>query len=171
MSKEKKMAEIKFKGNSVHTIGSLPRVGDKAPDFKLTASDLSDKSLKDFAGKKKILNIVHSLDTGTCAQSARTFNKLISKKTDTVVLTVSKDLPFAQSRFCSAEGIDNVITLSQMRDMDFGKNYGVQMIDGPIAGLLARSIVVVDENDQVIYTQQVPEVSQEPDYDEVMAAI
>ena len=165
------MAEIKFKGNSVHTIGSLPRVGDKAPDFKLTASDLSDKSLKDYAGKKKILNIVHSLDTGTCAQSARTFNELISKKTDTVVLTVSKDLPFAQSRFCSAEGIENVVTLSQMRDMDFGKNYGVQMIDGPIAGLLARSIVVVDENDQVIYTQQVPEVSQEPDYDEVMAAI
>lgn len=158
------MASITLKGSPINTIGELPAVGQKAPDFVLTKSDLSDVSLADFAGKKKILNIVPSLDTGVCAESARRFNREIAKKSDTVVLTISCDLPFAQERFCSAEGIDNVITLSQMRNRNFGKDYGVEIIDGPLAGILARAVIVLDQNDTVVYTELVPEIAQEPNY-------
>jgi thiol peroxidase len=159
-----------FKGNKVRTSGRLPKVGSRAPDFRLTRADLSDVSLKDFAGKKKILSIVHSLDTGTCAASARAFEARTGALPDTVVLTVSNDLPFAQKRFCEAENIKSVITLSQMRDRKFGRDYGVEYMNGPLAGLLARAVVVIDEQDKVIYTQQVPETSQEPDYEAVLKA-
>ena len=165
------MAEITFKGNKVHTAGRLPKVGSRAPDFRLTRADLTDVSLKDFAGKKKILNIVHSLDTGTCAASARAFEARAGALADTVVLTISDDLPFAQKRFCEAENIRNVITLSQMRDRKFGRNYGVEYEDGLLAGLLARAVVVIDEKDRVLYTQQVQETSQEPDYEAALKAV
>jgi len=165
------MAEVTLKGNKVKTVGSLPKVGTKAPDFLLTRGDLSDVSLEDFAGKKKILSIVHSLDTGTCAASARRFAAEAAKLPDTVVLTISNDLPFAQSRFCQAEGISNVVTLSQMRNRRFGKDYGVEFVDGPIAGLTARSVVVLDGNDIVLYTEQVQEATGEPDYEAALAAV
>ncbi len=165
------MAQIAFKGNPVNTSGTLPKTNSTAPDFVLTTGDLSDVSLKDFAGKRKILNIVPSLDTGVCAASAVRFNKEIDKVDNAVVLTVSEDLPFAQSRFCESNGVDKVVTLSQLRNKDFGKTYGVEMVDGPLAGLLSRAVVVIDENDNVIYTQQVPEITQEPDYDEVLKAL
>ena len=165
------MAEVTFKGNKVKTVGALPKVGRKAPDFRLTRGDLQDVSLKDFAGKKKILNIVHSLDTGPCAVSARRFEADAATLKDTVVLTISNDLPFAQSRFCQAENIGKVITLSQMRDRRFGKDYGVEMVDGPIAGLTARSVVVLDQNDTVLYTEQVAEISREPNYEAALKAV
>lgn len=165
------MAEVTFKGNKVKTVGALPKVGSKAPDFRLTRGDLQDVSLKDFAGKKKILNIVHSLDTGPCAVSARRFEADAAVLKNTVVLTISNDLPFAQSRFCQAENIGNVITLSQMRDRRFGKDYGVEMVDGPIAGLTARSVVVLDQNDTVLYTEQVAEISREPNYEAALKAV
>jgi thioredoxin-dependent peroxiredoxin len=165
------MAQITFKGNTVHTSGALPAKGTHAPDFALTTQDLEDKRLKDFSGKKKILNIVPSLDTGVCAASAKTFEARADSLENTVVLTVSLDLPFAQQRFCQAEGIDNVLTLSAFRDPDFGKNYGVTMKDGPLRGLLSRAVVVLDEKDEVIYTEQVPEIAQEPDYDAAVAAL
>ncbi len=165
------MAQINFKGNTVHTSGDLPAKGTRAPDFALTTQDLDDKRLKDFSGKKKILNIVPSLDTGVCAASAKTFEARADSLENTVVLTVSLDLPFAQQRFCQAEGIENVLTLSAFRDPDFGKNYGVTMKDGPLRGLLSRAVVVLDESDTVIYTEQVPEIAQEPDYDAAVAAL
>ncbi len=165
------MAKITLKGNPIHTVGELPQKGSKAPDFLLTTGELADVALKDYAGKKKILNIVPSLDTGTCAASAKRFNEAAAKLQDTVILTISNDLPFAQARFCSAEGIDNVITLSQLRNRDFGKAYGVEIVDGPIAGLLSRAVVVLDADDRVVYTQQVPEVGEEPDYDKAIAAV
>lgn len=165
------MATIKFHGDTVHTIGELPKKGDKAPDFKLTKADLSDVSLKDFAGKRKILNIVPSLDTGVCAASARHFNECASKLGDAVVLTISADLPFAQKRFCEAEGIKNVTTLSELRTRSFGEAYGVRMTDGPLAGLLSRAVVVLDADDKVLYTEQVPEIVQEPNYDAVLSAV
>lgn len=165
------MAQVTLKGNPVKTVGNLPETGSKAPDFVLTNGDLSDVSLKDFAGKRKILNIVPSLDTGTCAASAKRFNQEIAKIDNAVVLTVSEDLPFAQSRFCEANGIDKVVTLSQMRSKEFGRDYGVEFADGPLAGILSRAVVVIDENDNVIYTQQVPEITEEPDYDEVLKAL
>lgn len=165
------MASITVKGNPTHTVGELPAKGARAPDFLLTRGDLSDVRLADFAGKKKILNIVTSLDTRTCATSAKRFNEAARQMPDTVILTISNDLPYAQSRFCSAEGIDNVITLSQLRNRDFGRNYGVEVVDGPIAGLLARSLVVLDADNTVVYTQQVSENSEEPDYDKALAAV
>jgi thiol peroxidase len=165
------MAEVTFKGNKIKTVGSLPRVGTKTPDFMLTRGDLSDVSLEDFAGKKKILNIVHSLDTGVCAASAKRFEAEASKLSDAVVLTISNDLPFAQSRFCQAEGIENLIALSQMRDRRFGKEYGVEMLDGPLAGLTARSVVVLDQNNVVRYTEQVAEVTDEPNYEAALKAV
>ncbi len=158
------MATITFKGNPVQTIGSLPAKGTKAPDFRLTAGDLSDVSLATYAGKVKILNIVPSLDTGVCAASARAFNKAASSLGDLVILTISRDLPFAQKRFCEAEGIDKVVTLSELRDREFGKAYGVEMISGPLAGLLSRAVVVLDRDNRVVYTEQVPEIAQEPNY-------
>jgi thiol peroxidase len=165
------MAKITVGGKPATTSGTLPAVGSKAPDFLLTKGDLSDVKLKDFQGKKKILNIVTSLDTGTCAASAKRFEAEVAKLNNTMVLTVSCDLPFAQSRFCQSEGISKVLTLSQLRDRNFGRDYGVEFMDGPLAGLLARSIVVLDENDTVLYTQQVPENGEEPDYEPALKAV
>lgn len=165
------MATITVKGTPFHTIGELPPKGSKAPDFRLTKKDMSDVSLRDYAGKKKILNIVTSLDTSTCATSAKKFEQEVANLDNVVVLTISRDLPFASSRFCQDEGIENVITLSQLRDDSFGKDYGVTFVDGPVEGLLSRSIVVLDEGDSVLYTQQVPENSHEPDYDAALKAV
>ena len=165
------MAQITFKGNSIETVGTLPEKGAQAPDFTLTNGSLEDVSLADYAGKKKVLNIVPSLDTGVCAASARRFDKEIAKETDTVVLTISDDLPFAASRFCKAEGVENVITLSELRDREFGKNYGCRITTGPLAGLLSRAVVVLDAKNTVVYTEQVPEIAQEPDYDAALDAV
>jgi len=164
------MATITLGGNQIHTVGTLPAVGSRAPDFKLTGKDLADLSLKDFAGKKKILNIVPSLDTGVCAASARKFNQEAGNLKDTVVVIISADLPFAQSRFCESEGLKNVVHLSTMRS-SFGKDYGVQIIDGPIAGLMSRAVVVLDTNNKVVYTEQVPEIKTEPNYDAALNAV
>lgn len=164
------MATITLGGNQIHTVGTLPAVGSRAPDFKLTGKDLADLSLKDFAGKKKILNIVPSLDTGVCAASARKFNQEAGNLKDTVVVIISADLPFAQSRFCESEGLKNVVHLSTMRS-SFGKDYGVQIIDGPISGLMSRAVVVLDTNNKVVYTEQVPEIKTEPNYDAALNAV
>jgi thiol peroxidase len=164
------MATITLKGNPIHSSGLLPPLGAKAPDFKLTKSDLSDVSLADFEGKIRILNIVPSLDTSVCALSAKRFNEEVKKLGNVVVLTVSRDLPFAQGRFCKAEGVDAVVTLSELRDRSFGKAYGVELVDGPLAGLLARAVLVLDSGDRVVYTEQVPEIGQEPDYLAALAA-
>jgi thioredoxin-dependent peroxiredoxin len=165
------MADVLFKGTPAHTSGELPKVGSKAPDFKLTTGDLSEVSLANFKGKKKLLSIVHSLDTGVCAASTKRFNDFAKNRADVVVLVVSCDLPFAQGRFCTAEGIKNVVTLSMMRDRHFAKDYGVLMTDSPLAGLCARSTLVLDENDKVLYTQLGPELTVEPDYDRALAAL
>ena len=165
------MARITRKGNPTNTSGNLPAKGTKAPEFTLVKSDLTNLSLSELKGKKLILNIFPSLDTSTCATAMRKFNQLAARKTGTVVLGISKDLPFAHGRFCSTEGIANVITLSGFRDSAFGKSYGAEIIDGPMAGLYARCIVVVDENGKVTYTQLVPEITQEPDYDAALAAL
>lgn len=164
------MATITLKGNQIHSSGELPKVGLKAPSFSLTGGDLKDQSLHDFAGKVKILNIVPSLDTGVCATSARRFDAEIAKLAGAVLLNVSRDLPFAASRFCKAEGIANIVTLSEMRDRKFGKDYGVEIVDGPLAGVLARAVVVLDAKDTVVYTEQVPEIAQEPDYGKALEA-
>ncbi len=165
------MAEVTFKGNKVSTVGNLPKVGAQAPDFNLTAGDLSDKSLSDFKGEKLLLNIFPSLDTGVCAASVREFNKRAAALTNTKVLSVSKDLPFAHGRFCTAEGIENVVSLSEYKDGDFGQNYGVRVAGGPLGGLLSRAVVVIDESGKVLYTEQVPEITQEPDYDKAINAL
>lgn len=165
------MATITLKGNPVHSSGNRPAKGTKAPDFTLVKSDLSHLSLKELEGKKVILNIFPSLDTGICATSVRKFNQLAAGRENTVVLAISKDLPFAHGRFCTTEGITNVVTLSGFRDTGFGKAYGVDLIDGPMAGLYARSVVVVDGKGNVVYTEQVPEIGQEPDYDSALAAL
>lgn len=166
------MATIALKGNPIHTVGTLPAVGSKAPDFKLTKADLSDVSLADFAGKKVILNIFPSIDTGVCAMSVRKFNAEASELPNTVVVGVSRDLPFALKRFCGAEGIDKVVTTSSVRpDSTFGKDYGVTITDSGMAGVFSRSIVVIDEKGNVAYTEQVPETTQEPDYAAAMAAV
>ena len=164
------MAQVTHKGNPIHTNGDLPAVGARAPDFKLTAGDLKDVSLADYKGKRKILNIVPSLDTPVCATSTRTFNQSAGKLPNTVVLVVSADLPFASKRFCTTEGLQNVVPLSLMRDKNFAKDYGVLLQDGPLAGVCARAVVVIDEHDKVKYTQLVPEIGQEPDYDKALVA-
>jgi len=165
------MATITLKGNPVTTSGTLPAKGTKAPSFSLVKSDLTLFSLSDAAGKNVILNIFPSLDTSVCAASVRKFNELAAGRTDTLVLAISKDLPFAHSRFCSTEGIKNVITLSGFRDHDFGKAYGVDMTDGPLSGLYSRCVVVIDKNGIVKYTEQVPEIAQEPDYEKALAEL
>src|SRR3990170_688092 len=165
------MAQVLFKGTPAHTNGDLPRVGSIAPDFKLTAGDLSEVTLANFKGKKKLLSIVHSLDTGVCAASTKKFNDFAKSRSDVVVLIVSADLPFAQARFCGGEGLKNVVTLSMMRDRHFAKDYGVLLTDTPLAGLCARSTLVLDENDKVLYTQLGPELTVEPDYDQALAAL
>ncbi|MBN2337461.1 MAG: thiol peroxidase [Acidobacteria bacterium] len=165
------MAQITFKGNPVHTAGTLPEKGSDAPDFSLIASDLSQVALADFRGKKVVLNIFPSIDTSVCAASVRRFNVEAAKLENTVVLCVSRDLPFAQKRFCAAEGIANVLTGSEFRDSGFSDAYGVRMTDGPLAGLLSRAVVVIDEGGKVRYTEQVPEITEEPDYAAALAAI
>lgn len=158
------MAKITFQGSPLNTCGDLPKVGEQAPDFLLVKNDLSEVKLSDFRGRNVILNIFPSLDTGVCAASVRRFNSDAASKADTVVLCISADLPFAAGRFCSTEGIENVITLSNFRDCDFAKNYGVAMTDGPLKGLLARAVVVVNQEGKVIHSELVPEIAQEPDY-------
>lgn len=165
------MASITFKGSEIHTSGNLPSVGKKAPEFQLTAADLSSKSLSDFLGKKVVLNIFPSIDTGVCAQSVRKFNEEASKLENSVVLCISKDLPFAQGRFCGAEGLSEVITLSEFKDENFSNAYQVKITDGPLEGLMSRAVVVIDEIGNVVYTEQVPEIGQEPDYESAIAVL
>ena len=165
------MALITFKGNPIQTSGELPDEGATAPDFKLTKTDLSDVSLKDFAGKKKILNITPSLDTGVCATSAQKFNEAVSKLTGVVLLNVSADLPFAAGRFCESHHLQNVVALSTFRSPDFAKAYGVAIVDGPLAGLTARAVVVLDAQNKVLHAELVPEIAQEPDYAAALAAV
>ncbi len=165
------MATTHFKGTAVNTNAELPAVGSAAPDFHLIAGDLSEKGLADFAGKKKILNIVPSLDTPVCAASARRFNEEAAKLDAAVVLVISADLPFAQGRFCSAEGLENVVPLSMMRDRKFAEDYGVLLIDGPLAGLTARAVIAVDADNKVTYVQLVDEITVEPDYAAALKAI
>lgn len=165
------MATVTLKGNPVHTSGELPTIGSKAPDFRLVKQDLSVVSLADLAGKKIVINIFPSIDTATCATSVRKFNQKASTLANTVVLCVSKDLPFAAKRFCGAEGLESVITASAFRDAEFEKAFGVQIIDSPLQGLCARSVVIVDESGKVVYTQLVAETADEPDYDAALAKI
>lgn len=164
------MTDITFKGNPVSTHGELPAVGTPAPDFELVGTDLAPIRSRDFAGRRVILNIFPSLDTGVCAQSVRTFNEKAAGLDNTTVLCVSRDLPFAQARFCGAEGIENVLVASDFRTM-LGETYGVTMIDGPLEGLLSRSVVVIDERGNVAYTEQVPEITTEPNYDAALGAL
>lgn len=164
------MANIKFKGNPAHTSGELPKVGTKAPNFKLVKNDLSEATLESYAGKNKILNIFPSVDTGVCAASVRKFNTEASKTPNTVVLNVSMDLPFAQKRFCGAEGITNVETLSAFRS-SFGQDYGLLMADTPLAGLFSRAVVVISADDKVVYTEQVPEIGTEPNYEAALKSV
>ena len=165
------MAKITFKGNPVATIGDLPRVGSQAPDFTLTKNDLAAITKKDLAGKNVVLNIFPSIDTGVCATSVRTFNQKAAALPNTTVLCISKDLPFAMKRFCSAEGIEKVTTASWFRGADFGKDYGVTMTDGPLAGLFARAVVVFDKTGKVVHSELVPEIAQEPNYEQTIAAV
>lgn len=161
------MANITLKGNPIHTIGNLPEVGNKVKDFKLVNEKLEVKTLSDYLGKKIILNIFPSIDTGVCASSARKFNEQVVSLENTVVINISKDLPFALGRFCAAEGLDNIDTLSDFRG-SFGEDFGVTIIDSPLQGLLSRAVVIVDENGKVVYTEQVPEIGQEPDYEKAL---
>lgn len=165
------MAKITHQGNPINTNGNLPKKGDKAPDFQLVEANLNVVTLANYKGKKKLLNIVPSLDTGICSMSAKKFNEHAPKYPDTVFLTISADLPFAQARFCNAEKLSNIVTLSMMRSRNFAKDYGVLIEDGLLAGICARAIVVIDANDRVSYTQLVPEIAQEPDYDAALAAL
>jgi thiol peroxidase len=165
------MAKITFKGNAINTAGTLPANGASAPDFKLVKTDLSDVTLNNFKGKKLVINIFPSLDTGVCAASVRKFNAEAEKLPNTVVLCISRDLPFAHSRFCTTEGLNNVVSLSEYKDDSFSKAYGVKMTDGPLAGLLSRAVVVVNESGKVVYSEQVPEIAQEPDYEKALAAL
>jgi thiol peroxidase len=164
------MATITLKGNEIHTNGELPAVGSAAPDFHLVDTELNDRRLADYKGRKKLLNIVPSLDTPVCATSTRKFNDHAAEK-DAVMLVIAADLPFAMSRFCTGEGVDKVIPLSMMRSRNFAKDYGVLIEDGPLAGITARAVVVIDENDKVVYTEMVPEIAQEPDYDAALKHI
>lgn len=165
------MAKITLQGNPCNTAGELPEAGSTAPDFKLVNGKLEDVSLGNFAGKRKVLNIFPSVDTPVCAGSVRKFNEKASSLSNTVVLCISADLPFAQQRFCGAEGLDNVTSLSLMRGADFGKRYGVDITDGPMAGILARAVVVLDENNKVLHSELVPEIAHEANYDAALAAL
>ena len=164
------MSQVTLKGNPVEVGGTFLQAGQTAPDFSLVTGDLSEKSLNDFAGKRKVLNIFPSVDTGVCAASVRKFNEKAASLNNAVVLCISQDLPFAQSRFCGAEGIENVVMLSAFRS-PFAEDYGVALASGPLAGLAARSVVVLDENNQVLYSQLVPEITEEPDYDAALAVL
>lgn len=166
-----KMASITLGGNPILTSGELPVVGMKAPNFKLIKDDLSTTSLEDFRGTKVVLNIFPSVDTGTCAASVRAFNEEAGKLTNTKVLCISRDLPFAQKRFCGAEGLENVINLSDFNTGSFGKDYGLEIVDGPLAGLHSRVVIVLDENGTVIHAQQVKEIADEPNYEAALASL
>jgi len=165
------MAQVTLKGNAIHTSGVLPEVGTKAFDFSMVAGDLSTKSLKDFQGKKLVMNIFPSIDTGTCAASVRNFNKKAADLENTMVLCISRDLPFAQNRFCGAEGIENVVMLSDFNKGQFGADYGLNLVDGPLAGLHSRCVVVLNEDGKVIYTEQVAETTEEPNYEAALAVL
>jgi thiol peroxidase len=165
------MALISLGGNPVNTSGDLPKTGTKAPAFTLVKDDLSTVTLADFAGSKLVLNIFPSIDTGTCATSVRKFNEKAGSLENTKVLCISRDLPFAQKRFCGAEGLANVINLSDFKDGSFGKSYGLEITDGALSGLHSRAVIVIDENGNVIYTEQVPEIKNEPDYESALAAL
>lgn len=165
------MAQITLKGSPIHTSGDLPKVGSAAPAYTLVRTDLSEVTPKELAGQRVVLNIFPSLDTPTCAASVRKFNARANEKPNTTVLCVSADLPFAQKRFCGAEGLDNVVPASTFRAADFGQAYGVTLTDGPLKGLLARAVVVVDEAGKVVHTELVPEIAQEPDYNAALAAL
>lgn len=158
------MATVKLKGNPIHTAGHLPVLHTKAPDFRLVDKNLKEHTLKEFSGKRKLIATVPSLDTPTCSTMTKHFNEFAKKHPDAVIITVSADLPFAQKRFCEQDDVHNVLTLSMMRDKEFGKAYGILIEDGPIAGILARSVFVLDEKDHVLYVELVPEVTQEPNY-------
>ncbi|HIJ63130.1 MAG TPA: thiol peroxidase [Rhodospirillaceae bacterium] len=164
------MAKITLKGNPINTVGDLPAVGAKAPDFRLVKTDLSEVTLADLAGKKVVLNIFPSVDTPTCATSVRRFNAALDKLEGVTVLCVSADLPFAHGRFCGAEGLTKVMSVSSFRDQGFGQRWGVTIADGPIAGLFSRAVVVIDGQGKVVYTQQVAEIANEPDYDAALKA-
>ncbi|MET6990781.1 thiol peroxidase [Sediminicola arcticus] len=165
------MAIITLKGNNINTLGELPVIGTTAPNFNMTKTDLSPSALTNYKGKKVVLNIFPSIDTGTCAQSVRQFNEEAAKLNNTVVLCVSKDLPFAQARFCGAEGINNVEMLSDFREGSFGKSYGLEITNGPLQSLHSRAVVVIDENGQVVYNEQVPEIVDEPNYGAALEAL
>lgn len=165
------MAAITLGGNPIHTSGDLPKKGSKALDFSLIKTDLSTASLADFSGKKLVLNIFPSIDTGTCAQSVRTFNENASKLDNTTVLCISRDLPFAQKRFCGAEGLENVVNLSDFKSGEFGKNYGLEIVDGPLAGLHSRVVIVLDEKGIVLHAEQVAEIADEPNYEAALAVL
>ena len=165
------MATITLNGDEIHTNGELPKIGSQAPDFHLVDADLKDRHLSDYSGKKKLLNIVPSLDTPVCATSTKKFNDHARDRNDVVMLVISADLPFAMGRFCTGEGIDKVIPLSMMRSRNFAKDYGVLIDDGPLAGITARAVVVLDEGNKVTYTELVPEIGQEPDYDKALAVL
>ncbi len=165
------MASITLGGNPILTSGELPVIGTKAPSFKLIKTDLSTTSLEDFRGSKVVLNVFPSIDTGTCATSVRTFNEKASILNNTKVLCISRDLPFAQKRFCGAEGLENVINLSDFKDGSFGKEYGLEIVDGVLAGLHSRVVIVLDENGTVIHSQQVAEIADEPNYESALASI
>lgn len=165
------MATVTLGGNPIKTSGELPAVGSKAPQFQLVQNDLSVASLENFAGSKLVLNIFPSIDTGTCATSVRTFNAKASALENTKVLCISRDLPFAQKRFCGAEGLENVINLSDFKTGSFGKDYGLEMIEGPLGGLHSRVVIVVDENGTVTYAEQVPEIADEPNYEAALASL
>ncbi|WKK78691.2 thiol peroxidase [Marivirga salinae] len=165
------MAEVTLGGNPLNTVADLPAKGQKAPDFKLVKTDMTEVSLSDYKGKNVILNIFPSVDTGVCAMSVREFNEKAASLDNTVVLCISKDLPFAQARFCGAEGIDNALPLSNFRNDSFGKDYGVELIDGGFKGLNARAVVVVNPDGEVLYNQLVPEIGNEPDYEKALEAV
>lgn len=165
------MAQVTLRGNPVQVEGEVPQTGSKAPDFTLTAGDLSEVTLATFAGKRKVLNIFPSVDTPTCATSVRTFNAQANDVSNTVVLCISSDLPFAQKRFCGTEGLDNVQSLSDFRNADFAVDYGVSIADGPLRALTARAVVVLDENDNVLHSELVPEIGQEPNYEAALAVL
>lgn len=164
------MAKLTLKGNEISSVGELPKLGETIKDFNLVASDLSEKTKNDFLGKRKVLNIFPSIDTGVCAASARKFNEEASKLENTVVINISRDLPFALGRFCAAEGLNNVETLSDFRS-NFGEEFGVTLADSPLKGLLSRAVVITDENDKVIYTEQVSEITNEPNYEAALASL
>lgn len=165
------MATITLQGNEIHTNGDLPAIGDKAPDFVLVDKDLKNISLDEYVGKKKLLNIVPSLDTPVCATSTKKFADFAAERSDVVILIISADLPFAMSRFCTSENVDSVVTLSMMRDKSFAEDYGVLIQDGPLAGITARAVVVLDADNDITYSQLVGEIAEEPDYDAALKAL